>query len=65
VYRNTYNAVVDEIDLRESYFPGWEASVKEGRAQGVMCVRRPCTPSPPPTHKRAHPHPNLFPPPVS
>ena len=24
-YRNTFNAVVDEIDLRETYFPGWAA----------------------------------------
>lgn len=36
-YRNTFNAVVDEIDLRETYFPGWEAAVKEAGAQGVMC----------------------------
>jgi len=37
VYRNTYDAVVDEIDLRETYLPGWEAAVKESHAQGVMC----------------------------
>jgi hypothetical protein len=35
-YRNTFNAEVDEVDLRESYYPGWEAAVKEARAQGVM-----------------------------
>ena len=38
-YRNTYNAIVDEVDLRETYFPGWEAAVRESKAQGVMCVR--------------------------
>lgn len=36
-YRNTFNAVVDEIDLRETYFPGWAAAVSEANAQGVMC----------------------------
>lgn len=36
-YRNTFNAVVDEVDLRETYFPGWAASVSEARASGVMC----------------------------
>jgi beta-glucosidase-like glycosyl hydrolase len=37
VYRNTYDAAVDELDLRETYFPGWEAAVREANAQGVMC----------------------------
>jgi hypothetical protein len=38
VYRNTYNAVVDEMDLREGYFPAWQAAVQgSARAQGVMC----------------------------
>lgn len=36
-YRNTFNAVVDTMDLRESYFPAWEAAVKEVKVQGVMC----------------------------
>ena len=37
VYRSTYNAVVSEMDLRETYFVGWEAAVSEANAQGVMC----------------------------
>jgi hypothetical protein len=36
-YRNMYNAVVDTMDLRETYFPGWEAAVSSAKAQGVMC----------------------------
>ena len=36
-YRNTFNAVVDEMDLRESYLPAWKAAVISARAQGVMC----------------------------
>ena len=35
--RSNYNAVLDETDLRETYFPGWQAAVSESRAQGVMC----------------------------
>jgi len=37
VYRNTYNAVVDQLDLRESYFPAWQAAIMEANASGVMC----------------------------
>ena len=37
VYRSTFNAVVDEMDLRETYLVGWEAAAKEAYAQGVMC----------------------------
>ena len=37
VYRNTFNAIVDEIDLRETYYVGWEAAVSEVNATGVMC----------------------------
>jgi beta-glucosidase-like glycosyl hydrolase len=36
VYRNTFNAIVSEMDLRETYFVGWEAAVSEANAQGVM-----------------------------
>eukprot|EP01051_Picozoa_sp_SAG22_P009200 SAG22_NODE_750_length_7481_cov_19.618667_1_plen_685_part_00 len=39
VYRSNFDAVVDEIDLRETYFPGWRAAVDPAgaNAQGVMC----------------------------
>jgi beta-glucosidase len=37
IYRSNYNAVVDATDLRETYFPGWQAAVQQADAQGVMC----------------------------
>jgi hypothetical protein len=37
VYRSNFNSVVDETDLRETYFPGWQAAVEDAHAQGVMC----------------------------
>ena len=37
VYRSFFNAVVDEMDLRETYLPAWRAAVVEGGAQGLMC----------------------------
>ena len=37
VYRSNYDAVVDEMDLRETYYPAWEAAVVEANASGVMC----------------------------
>lgn len=37
VYRNTFNAIVSEMDLRETYFVGWEAAIREGKGEGVMC----------------------------
>ena len=36
-YRSSFNAVVDETDLQETYYPGWEAAVRDAHAQGVMC----------------------------
>jgi len=36
--RHTFDAVVDERDLRDSYLPQFEAAIKEGRAQSVMCA---------------------------
>lgn len=36
--RHTFNAVVDERDLRESYLPHFEASIREGGAFSVMCA---------------------------
>jgi beta-glucosidase len=30
-------SVVDEIDLRESYLPAWQAAIMEASASGVMC----------------------------
>ena len=37
VYRSNFNAVVDDIDLRETYLPGWRAAVEDAGCQGVMC----------------------------
>ncbi len=36
--RHRFDAVVDERDLRESYLPAFELSVKRGRAESVMCA---------------------------
>ncbi|HEX4998060.1 MAG TPA: glycoside hydrolase family 3 C-terminal domain-containing protein [Terriglobia bacterium] len=36
--RHTFDAVVSERDLRESYLPHFEAAIKEGGAQSVMCA---------------------------
>jgi beta-glucosidase len=36
--RHAFNAVVDERDLRETYLPHFEASIKEGHAFSVMCA---------------------------
>jgi beta-glucosidase len=36
--RHTFDAVVDETDLRESYLPHFEAAIKEGGAYSVMCA---------------------------
>ncbi|MGA2262222.1 MAG: glycoside hydrolase family 3 N-terminal domain-containing protein, partial [Acidobacteriota bacterium] len=36
--RHTFNAEIDERDLRESYLPQFEASIKEGHAFSVMCA---------------------------
>jgi beta-glucosidase len=30
VYRSNFNSVLDEMDLRETYFPGWRAAVDPG-----------------------------------
>ena len=38
VNRLTVNDVIDERTLREIYLPAFEASVKQGRAGGVMCA---------------------------
>jgi len=37
VYRSNFNAVVNATDLRETYFPGWQAAIEQADAQGVMC----------------------------
>jgi beta-glucosidase-like glycosyl hydrolase len=37
VYRSNFNSVVDAVDLRETYYPGWQAAVQDASAQGVMC----------------------------
>jgi len=36
--RHTFDAVVDERDLRDSYLPQFEAAIKDGGAQSVMCA---------------------------
>jgi beta-glucosidase len=36
--RHTFNAVIDERDLRETYLPQFEAAVKEGLVESVMCA---------------------------
>ena len=36
--RHTFDAVVDERDLRETYLPAFRASVVEGGAESVMCA---------------------------
>jgi beta-glucosidase len=36
--RHTFNAVVDERDLRETYLPAFRAAVVEGGAGSVMCA---------------------------
>src|ERR1700730_4260698 len=36
--RHTFDAVVDERDLRETYLPQFEAAVREGGAYSVMCA---------------------------
>ena len=36
--RHTFDAVVDEQDLRDTYLPQFEAAVKEGGAWSVMCA---------------------------
>jgi beta-glucosidase len=36
--RHTFDAVVDERDLRDAYLPQFEAAIKEGGAQSVMCA---------------------------
>src|SRR5580698_852787 len=36
--RHTFDAVVDETDLGESYLPHFEAAIKEGGAYSVMCA---------------------------
>jgi len=36
--RHTFNAVVDQRDLRETYLPAFRAAVVEGGVQSVMCA---------------------------
>jgi len=36
--RHTFDAIVDERDLRETYLPAFRASVMEGGAESVMCA---------------------------
>eukprot|EP00043_Microstomoeca_roanoka_P016573 m.170059 g.170059 ORF g.170059 m.170059 type:complete len:826 (+) comp16484_c3_seq1:65-2542(+) len=37
VTRHTYNAIVSPYDLSDTYFPGWERTVRNAGAMGVMC----------------------------
>jgi beta-glucosidase len=36
--RHTFDAVVDEQDLRDTYLPQFEAAIKDGHAESVMCA---------------------------
>jgi beta-glucosidase len=36
--RHTFDAVVEERDLRDTYLPQFEAAIKDGGAQSVMCA---------------------------
>ncbi len=36
--RHTFDAVVDDADLRDTYLPQFEAAIREGGAQSVMCA---------------------------
>ena len=36
--RHTFDAVVSEEDLRETYLPHFEAAIREGGAYSVMCA---------------------------
>jgi beta-glucosidase len=36
--RHTFDAVIDDRDLRDTYLPQFEAAVREGGAQSVMCA---------------------------
>jgi beta-glucosidase len=36
--RHTFDAVVDDRDLRETYLPHFEAAIREGGAYSVMCA---------------------------
>jgi beta-glucosidase len=36
--RHTFDAVVSEADLRETYLPQFEAAIKDGHAASVMCA---------------------------
>lgn len=36
--RHSFNAVISERDLRESYLPHFEMGIKEGKAWSVMCA---------------------------
>lgn len=47
VYRSNFNAVVDEIDLREGYFPGWRQAVQVWHLHKHMCYLQ-SSPSNPP-----------------
>ncbi len=36
--RHHFNAIVNQYDLRETYLPHFEKSIKEGNAQSIMCA---------------------------
>ncbi len=36
--RHTFDAVIDERDLRDTYLPQFEAAIRDGHAQSVMCA---------------------------
>ena len=36
--RTNLDVRISEYDLAHTYFPGWEQTIKEGKALGVMCT---------------------------
>ncbi len=36
--RISFNAIVSDYDLVDTYLPAWKACAQEGRARGVMCA---------------------------
>src|SRR5215471_15842903 len=36
--RHTFDAVIDETDLRDTYLPQFEMAIKDGHAESVMCA---------------------------
>ena len=35
--RQSFNAIIDDVDLHETYLPGWRAAVVQAGVTGAMC----------------------------